>query len=340
MDSAESPIAPPPAAVLAGHISGFMRSQTVHVAAKLGIADLLRDGPQSADALAAPLGAHAPSLRRLLLALTTIGILVEDDGGRFATTPLGALLRADHPQSARPFAILMGEPMVWRAWGALEETILTGAPAFDRVFGAPFFAYVAQRPEEAAVFNAGMTSLSGGHLSAILANYDFAGCTRIVDVAGGQGALLRGILERYPRATGVLCDLPSVVAGAHALKASAVAGRCEVVGVDMFRAVPAGGDTYLLKMILHDWADAEALQILRNCRQAIAAGGRLLVCDAVLAPPNAPDPAKWTDLNMLVLVTGRERTEEEFRGLYAAAGFRLTRTIPAGGLAILEGVPV
>jgi O-methyltransferase domain/Dimerisation domain len=329
----------PPEAVLADLIGGCLRSQAVRVTAKLGLPDLLRDGPKRPGHLAAATGAHEPSLVRLLRALTTIGILTEDGEGQFATTPMGELLRSDHPRSARAFAILMGEPMVWQAWGAFEEAILTGEPAFDRVFGEPFFAYCDQRPNEAALFNAGMTSLSSRHIPAIVAAYDFSGCTRIIDVAGGHGALLRGILERYPHATGVLCDVPSVVAGAFELKDSAVAARCEFVGVDMFEAVPTGGDTYLLKMIIHDWSDAEAIQILRNCRRVMTASGKVLVCDAVIAPSNTPDPAKWADLNMLALMRGRERTESEFRDLYMAAGFHLTRVIPTGELAILEGVP-
>jgi O-methyltransferase domain/Dimerisation domain len=332
--------ASPMGAVLGELITGCFRTQAVRVTAKLGIPDLLRDGPKASEEIAAATGTHEPSLRRLLRTLTSIGILTEDSTGHFAATPMGELLRADHPQSARAFAILMGEPIIWRAWGAFDEVILTGEPAFERVFGEPFFDYCEGRPDEAAVFNAGMTSLSGAHLAGILAAYDFTGFTKIVDVAGGHGALLRGILERYPKATGVLCDLPSVLANADEVKGSSVATACELVGADMFQALPAGGDAYLLKMIVHDWNDAEAIQILRNCRKAIATSGKILVCDAVLKASNEPDPAKWADLNMLVFVTGRERTEEEFRGLYAAAGFYLSRIIPAGGLSIMEGVPV
>jgi hypothetical protein len=234
----------------------------------------------------------------------------------------------------------MGEPMVWQAWGAVETAILTGEPAFNHVFGESFFAYGEHRPEEAHLFNEAMSSLSREDLPAILAAYDFSGCGTIVDVGGGQGLLLRGILERYPDTSGVLFDLPTVVKDADAFRESAVADRSQVVGGDMFRAVPSGGDTYIMKMIIHDWNDTEAIQILRNCRQAMPANGKVLVCEAVLQPSNVPDPAKWADLNMLVLVTGRERTEDEFRGLYAAAGLHLTRVIPTGGLSILEGIPV
>ena len=159
-------------------------------------------------------------------------------------------------------------------------------------------------------------------------------------MGGGQGALLRGILERYPQATGVLFDLPSVVADARELRESAAAARCELVGGDMFQSVPAGGDAYILRVIIHDWSDAEAIQILRNCRRAIADDGKLLLIESVVKPSNEPDFAKWLDLNMLVLLTGRERTEVEFRDLYAAAGFRLTRIISTGADSIIEGIPM
>jgi hypothetical protein len=321
-------------------IWGFTVSQAVHVAAKLGIADLLRDRPVTAHEVAAASAANEPALLRLLRALTSIDLLVEDEHGRFAATPTGEFLRSDHPQSLRARAIVYGSPFFWRPWGNLAGSIATGKPAFDLVYGEPFFAHLAHTSEDADAFNAFATSATGGDLLAILAAYDFSGLAKIVDVGGGQGALLQGILERYPKATGVLFDLPAVVAGAHDLRESTVAARCDIVAGDMFQAVPPGGDAYLLTAILHDWADAEAIQILRTCRRAIAGAGKLIVIDAVLAPSNVPDFAKLLDLMMLVLLTGRERTEVEFRNLYAAAGFRLSRIIPAGEAAIIEGVPV
>jgi hypothetical protein len=318
---------------------GFALSQALHVAAKLGVFDVIRDEPRTASEIAEATASHASALRRLLRLLTAVEVLSEDERGRFSATALGALLRSDHPQSARPQAVLRGEPFFWHAWGDLYETVRTGRPAFDRVHGEAFFDYLARRPPDAAIFDAAMTSLSSVDVPAILEAYDFSGCTRIVDVAGGQGALLQGILERYPKAEGVLCDQPAVLDGAVALRESAVATRCSFAAADIFESVPAGGDTYVLKRILHDWSDAEATRILRNCRRAIPANGRLLVMDAVLEPPNRPDPAKWMDLNMLVLLMGRERTPEEFRELYRGAGFTLTRVVPAGRVSIVEGVP-
>lgn len=331
---------PPPGTALRQMIWGFTISQALHVTAKLGIIDVLRPGPLTSLQIAAAVGAHEPALRRLLRALTTVALLVEDENGRFAATPEGELLRADHPQSLRPWALFLGAPFVWRPWGALADAVMTGTPSFDHTFGEAFFAYLAHSPEDSVVFNAAMTSGSEGDLPAILAAYDFSGFGTIVDVGGGEGVFLRDILERYPQARGVLYDLPAVVATADVIRESAVAARCEMVGGDMFRAVPSGGDAYLLKSIIHDWNDPEALQILRNCREAIGAEGKILVVDGIIAPPNVPDFAKWVDLTMLVLLTGRERSEAEYRDLYAAAGFTLTRVIPMGAQAIIEGVPV
>jgi O-methyltransferase domain/Dimerisation domain len=339
MIAEEPSVAPPPGVALNQMIWGFTVSQAVYVTAKLGIVDVLRHGSASSREIAAATGASEPALRRLLRALTTVAILVEDGDGKFAATAEAELLRSDHPQSLRPWAIFMGSPFIWGPWGALDDAVVTDKPAFDQVYGEPFFTYLGHTPQDAAVFHTAMTSGSSSTLPAILQAYDFSDCTTIVDVGGGHGALLRGILERYPQATGVLFDLLPVVAEAQELKASAVAARCTFVGGDMFRSLPPGGDIYILRAILHDWSDADAIQILRNCRQAIADHGKLLVVESLLTPPNVPDIAKWLDLTMLVLLTGRERSEAGFRELYAAAGFRLTRIIPSGGPAIIEGVP-
>jgi hypothetical protein len=226
-------------------IWGFAVSQAVYVAAKLSIVDTVGGRAQSAREIAAAVGAQEPSLRRLLRALTAIDILVEDQDGRFAATPTSALLGSDHPQSVRAFAMCMGGALVWRAWGELCAAVQTGTPAFDQVYGEPFFARLGGQPEDAALFNAAMTDLSKGDLPAILAPYDFRGVTKVVDVGGGQGELLRGILEQYPQATGVLFDQLPVVAEAQILKGSTVVERCAFVGGDMFRAIPPGGDVYM-----------------------------------------------------------------------------------------------
>ena len=319
-------------------ISGFIASQALYVAAKLRVFDVIRDKPKTAIEIAKATGSHEPSLRRLLRFLTAVAVLVEDDQGCFSSTEMGNLLRSDHPDSARPWAVLFGEPFIWQSWGNLYETVKTGVPGFDRAHGEGFFDYLARHSQDAATFNAAMTSSSRDELAAILSAYDFHLFTKVVDVGGGQGALLRGILEQCPGVRGVLCDLPSVVAGTSELRHPGVASRCEFVGGDFFKAVPAGGDAYILKKIVHDWNDADVLRILQNCRRAIAPGGKLLVIEAVVQPSNQPDSVKWKDLNMLTLVTGRERTLAEFGELYGAAGLRLTRVVPAMSLSIIEGV--
>jgi SAM-dependent methyltransferase len=305
----------------------------------LAVFDALRDRPKTAREVAEATESHEPALRRLLRFLTAVDLLAEDGSGRFSLTALGEMLRSDHPQSARPLAVFYGEPFMWGAWGDLYQSVKTGKPGFELVHGETFFDYLARRSAEAAVFNAAMTSASAIDLPVILNAYDFSGFSKIVDVGGGHGALLQAILERCPHAAGVLCDQPSVLAGADELKHSDVAARCELAGADIFQSVPAGGDAYILKRVLHDWSDAEAVQILQNCRRAIVPGGKLLVMETVVKPSNQPDQAKWMDLNMLVLLSGRERTAEEFAELYAKAGFRLTRVIPAARLSIVEGVP-
>jgi hypothetical protein len=340
MASEETMTSPPPAAALGQLIWGFTVSQALYTAAKLGIADVLRNGPKSPSEIADAVGADELALHRLCRALTTINILTEDAQGGFATTAMGELLSSDHPQSMRPMAILMGSPFVWRPWGELSEAIVTGMPAFDQVYGETFFEYFGRRPEDASVFNEAMSGATSDQLPAILAAYDFSGFSKIADVGGGQGALLRGILEQYPNATGVLCDVPSVVAEASEIRGTSVADRCEYVGADIFQSVPLGADAYILKAIVHDWSDAQSIQILLNCRQAIRDDGKILLIELVIKPSNEPDFAKWLDLNMLVVLPGRERTEEEFRDLYAAAGFQLTRIIPTGGVSIIEGIPV
>ena len=332
-------IGAPPFPQLIQMIWGFMVSQALHAAAKLAVFDVLRDGPKTAGEVAEATASNEFALRRLLRFLTSVDILREDDRGRFSATPLGAFLRSDHPQSVRALALMYGEPFFWKAWGDLYETVRTGRPGFEHVHGTGFFDYLSQHADDAALFNAGMTSSSTLDLPSILDAYDFSVFERIVDVGGGHGYLLRGILEQCPNTTGVLCDLPSVVEGASQLRQSSVANRCELVGTDMFQSVAGGGDAYLLKRILHDWNDTDSTRILRSIRSAIAANGKLLVMEMVVKPSNQPDAAKLMDLNMLVLLRGLERTEDEFRKLYASADFRLTRVVPAGRLAIVEGVP-
>jgi len=314
-----------------------MAVQAIHVAAKFGLADLVAGGPKSIQELAKATRTHSSSLARLLQALTSLGIFAEDATGRYRQTALSDTLRSDHPESIRPFAMMLGAHFVWRPSGALEEAVRTGQPSFERVYGAPFFEYLGGHPDDAAVFNAAMSS-SPAYLAAIAGAYDFSKFERIVDVGGGHGLLLAGILLANPRLCGVLYDLPAVVAGASALRQEPISQRCEIIDGDFFQGVPAGADAYMLKGIIHDWNDEAALKILKNCRRAINPDGRLLVADAVLTPSTAPATALM-DMLMMVLTSGRERTESEFRSLLQEAGFSMVQVIREAGVSIIESRP-
>jgi len=321
-------------------VMGLAASQAVAVASKLGLADLVAQAPKTAEELADATKAHAPSLRRLLLMLASIGVFLEGADGRFRPTPLSEVLRTGHPQSIRNFAVLWGNALLWRPWGDLYQTVLTDEPAFERIYGAPFFDYLAGHPIDAATFDAAMSS---GSPDEILAAYDFSRFEQLVDAGGGQGALLYGILSANPRLRGVLADLPRVVAGAALLQSGPIAHRCEIAGIDFFSAVPEGADAYVMKSVIHDWDDESAVKILTNCRQVIRDSGKLLMIEHVLKPSNEPDASlgRIMDLNMLLLATGRERTEAEFAALLRAAGFSLTKVIPtAGYFSIIESQPV
>ena len=321
--------------------NAFQVSQAIYVAAALGIADLLEDGPKSADELAEATGTHAPSLYRLLRALASVGLFIETDD-RFGLTPLAEYLRTDTPGSLRAFVMLIGQQSFWRSWGHLLHSVRTGEPAFRKLYGTGPFEYWAAHPEEAAVFNAAMTSLLSGVVDAVVQSYDFSGIGVLLDVGGGEGALLAALLAANPSLRGILFDQPHVVSTVGALLEQAgVADRCEVVGGSFFEAVPAGADAYLLKSVIHDWDDEAAIEILRACRAAMNDRGKLLVVERVIRPGNDPDPAKFSDLNMLVLLGAQERTADDFELLYAEAGFKLSDIIRTGSpYDIIEGIPV
>jgi SAM-dependent methyltransferase len=227
----------------------------------------------------------------------------------------------------------------WKPWGDLYDTIRTGEVAFDRTHGTSFFDYLAKHPDDAAVFDAAMSSFVQ-LIPGILAAYDFSRFERVVDVGGGQGTLLHEILSANPKLHGILADLPAVVAGATALGTGATAKRCEIVGIDFFKEVPEGADAYVMKAVVHDWNDDAAVKILKNCRRAIRDRGKLLLIEQVLKPPNEPALGRFMDLTMLVGLTGRERTEAEFAALLREGGFSLTQVIPTSGLlSIIESQP-
>jgi hypothetical protein len=319
----------PPDAALAQLVFGKCVAMAISVAAKLRVADLLADGPQSVAELAAATKAHAPSLYRLLRALASVGVFAELDDGRFTLTPMGEYLRTGVKGSLRGVADYCGSDWSWRAWGQLLDSVRTGRTAFDTVFGEPVFDHLAKHPDESAVFNEGMTGFSSNIAPAVAEAYDFAAFKTVVDVGGGHGVLLTTILRTHPGVAGIVFDAPHVASGAEdAIREAGLAGRCRAVGGDFFRGVPAGGDAYLMKHIIHDWPDDRAATILRNCREAVNPGGKLLLVELVLGSGNASDLGKILDLEMLVIASGRERTEAEYRELLAKAGWRLTRVLP------------
>lgn len=333
----------PPDARLLQLVMGKWVAMAVSAAAKLRVADALHEaGPLAAAELAARTGADADALGRVLRALASVGVFATDPAGRYRLTEVGRYLRSDVPGSVRAIADYCGADWSWRAWGDLPATVRTGATAFDRVFGRPVFDYLGDHPAEAAVFHDGMTGFSTAAAPAVAAAYPWGRFGTVADVGGGHGALLLTILAEHPGVRGVVFDAPQVAAGAtEAITAAGLGDRCRAEGGDFFRAVPAGADCYLLKHIIHDWADEPAATVLRNCRSAAAPGGKLVLAEMVVPPGDGPSPAKLLDLEMLVIAGGRERTEAEYAALLAGAGWRLARVHPTEApVSLLEADPV
>jgi len=316
---------------------GIVAAQAIYVAAKLRIPDLLASGPKTAAELAADCGAHPATLERLLRALGTLEMFERTADGCFRNTPFTEVLRASHPQSQRENALFLPAAFLWRPLGELEYSVRTGGASFERIFGQRFFDYLEGHAEDGALFHAVMTQGVAWTSPALVAAYDFSRFERLVDVGGGEGALLRDILSAAPGLRGVLFDLPQALARAPEVLTSEIAARCEIVGGDFFDSVPAGADAYLLKGIIHDWPDEDAARILRNTRRAIRPGGTLLlienIVDSTLRRPG------MMELLMLVL-GGCERTEADFRSLLASTGFAISRIIPSEASPVIECHPV
>jgi hypothetical protein len=340
MSPTAQPSPPPPApAQMLGMLNSFLIVQALHVAAVLGIADLLAGGPRSVPDLASATGADRSPLHRLLRMLTGPGVFREEPDGRFAVTPLGATLQSDSPDSVREWALFVGAPEMWAVWGGLRDSVMTGQTAFSAVHGAPIWQYLTSRPDLGALFNGWMSRQSDQHNAALVAAYDFAPFRLVADIGGGQGSTLAAILAAHPSVHGVLLDLPQVVARVPALDQAQAANRCQVIGGDMLTSMPAGADAYLIKRVLMDWADDDATALLRNCTAAMTDRGKVIVVEMLMPTGNDPSPAKPFDILMLLNQSGRIRTEAEFRRLFTAAGLRLTRIIPtASPNSILEGV--
>jgi O-methyltransferase domain/Dimerisation domain len=336
--------APEPIQELFPLVVGYRISQAIYVVAKLGIPDLLAGGPQDSDALAQATGTHAGALYRILRCLAGVGLFGETAPHAFGLTALGARLCTDAPGSTRSTALMLLDPPLWQAWGSLLHTVQTGEPAFQHVHGQGMFEYLVAHPDSSRVFQQAMTSNTAGSGTAITQAYDFSGIGRLVDVGGGHGLLLATALQAYPDMRGVLFDRPEVVAGAPAvLEAAGVADRCEIVGGDFFASAPPGGDAYVLRQILHDWDDVRAAQILAHCRRALGETGKVLVMERAIARDYRQAlPVLLLDLEMLVNFGGIQRTEAEYRALFAGVGLQLSAVVPLGDAAqfsVFEGVP-
>jgi len=320
-------------------IDGFQASQAIHVAATLDIADFLGDGERGVEELAADTGTRAEALYRLLRALASIGVLSEGADARFALTELGQGLRSDSAEPQGEWARLIGRPYFWETWGHLSYSIQTGENAFlDLHEGMRVWEWRAQHPEESAIFDGAMMGTSRAVAQHVLAAYDFGQFGLVADIGGGNGAFLAAMLTKNRKTRGIVFDQPHVVVRADAtFEAAGVADRGESVGGSFFESVPSGADAYVLKAILHDWEDQECVGILETVREACG-GAKLLVIEWVVGEPNTDPRSKFSDLNMLVMPGGRERTAAQWRALFKASGFQLTAIVPsAAGQSVIEG---
>jgi hypothetical protein len=315
-------------------------SRIAYVAAKLSLADHLAQGPKTAEELAGPTGAHAPSLYRFMRTLTNLNILTEDQTQRFTLTPLGEALKSGAPGSARASILTLASGWMSQGWEHLLYSVQTGQCGFEQSLGMPLFDWLGKHPEEASLFSETMVGFHGLEPAAVTAAYDFSGLSTIIDVGGATGNLLTTILAANPGLRGTLYDLPHVVRDAPAfIQARGLTDRVTIESGSFFERVPAGGDAYLLSHIIHDWSEEQCLNILGRCRRAMKPGSRLLLIEMVLPSDNMSHPGKMLDMMMLVGPGGQERTEAEYRTLLDKAGFRITRLVPTeSAVSVVEAV--
>jgi len=332
----------PPQKAILQMASGYWVSQSLYVAAKLGIADELKSGSKSCEELASSAGVHPRLLYRVMRALASVGVFAEKEQGYFNLTPFAACLQSDVPGSMRALVIMLGEEH-YQAWGDVLYSLRTGGSAFEHLYGMPLFEYYAQNPEPGKIFDEAMTKNSSAENFEIVASYDFSGIHKLVDIGGGQGSLIASILKANPKMQGILFDLPYVIEGAkNFIEAEGVSQRCSLVGGDFLEEVPSGGDAYMLKRVIHNWDDKSTLSILKNCHRAMVENGKLLVVEQVIPHGNEPCFGKFTDLMMMVMFPGaRECTEPEYRALFEASGFKVIKIVPIReNMSLIEGIRV
>ena len=305
---------------------GVVTARLIAVAAELGIADLLNEGPRPVADLAARTGSDCDALYRVLRTLASVGVFTEPQAGVFALTPAACALRTGSADSVRNVVLELGSSETFRALAELGHSVATGEPAFDQAYQTDWWSYLAARPRRWQIFNNAQTVTARQVHAVALKSFDFSRARRLVDIGGGHGTLVADVLGRHPHLTGAVFDQPDVVAGAvSTFEKAGVTSRAAAIGGSFFESVPAG-DTYILSMILHDWSDADSRRILANIRAVIPADGTLLVIDPILPPGDTPHMGKFVDILMLTHFAGRERTEREFTDLLRSAGFRHVQT--------------
>lgn len=336
-----NPGGPPPASILMQMLFGGLTQQCICVAAKLRIADLVAQHPQTITELAAKTSSNEDALYRVLRMLSSVGIFMQEND-KFGLTPMASLLRSDVPDSIYHLALMMGEDWIWRNWGELMYSVQTGKTAHDKVHGMSTFEYFASNPKAGSVFNNAMTSLSKGVVTPIVEAYDFSRASKVADIAGGHGMLLSGVLKAYPNLSGVLFDLPAVIQGAGSLlEKEGVSERVEVESGNFFNSVPPRADVYLLKHVIHACDDARAITLLKNIRSAIKDNSKVLIVEAIVPENNEPSLAKMMDILMMVMEGGKERTGKEYKRLLEAADLKLTRIIPTKSpFSLVEAEPL
>jgi hypothetical protein len=315
---------------------GYCVPRCLHIVADIGVADVLDDTPQTAAELAASVGAHPDALGRALRLLAAHGVF-EVQGDTFRHSPVSRLLRSDHPQSLRAFVRMIGLPINWATYGALEHTIRTGRPAAEKVLSGDFWTYYAEHPQEAAIFNAAMAAKGYGQVAGVMYTYDFSGFKRIGDIGGGRGHLVQAVLDAVPSAQGVLFDLSHVIEEVS----DTASERLTLQAGNFFQDALPTCDAYLLMEIIHDWGDEQSVAILKAVRRAAPSHATVLLIESLIPNDPGPDWSKMVDIHMLTLVGGRQRSRREYEQLLDESGFRLRREIDTpAGVSILEAVAV
>ncbi len=342
MSAAASPQAPPPQAVLMQMAFGFSPAFLLGLAAKLCLADHLADGPRTAEQLAAATGTDAVALFRVMRTLSALGIFSQDQSSRFSLTPLSEPLRSGVPGSVRTSILSATGDLFIIPWSKLLYSVQTGKPSFDKHFGAPFFDYISGLPDEATWFHDMLIGLNFPEAPAVAAAYDFTPFSKIVDIGGATGHMLNTVLASHPGPKGIVFDLAENQASAEELiKSRSLSDRVSFTAGNFFETIPAGCDLYLMSHVIHDWSEEQCLTILANCHKAMPSNSRLLIIENVLPEGNAFHPGKMLDISMLVLTTGQERSEAEYRALLEKASFKLNRVIPTNAAVnIVEAVPI